>query len=254
MKPWHDRDEFWERTAASMFSERVIAAAPQDVENIIALLGLQPGASVLDLCCGVGRHAIELARLGFRVTAVDRTQDYLDRASARAEKEGLSIEFVCADMRAFCREAAFDAVVNLYTAFGYFEDIEEDRQVVRNVWRSLVPGGAFVLELMGKEVLARIYQARDWAELEDGSLMLQERTIARDWSWMENRWILIRDGERTEFQLGHRVYSAAELKGLLTGCGFAQASAYGNLGGAPYDQAARRLVVVAQKEKLPIES
>ena len=247
MKPWHDRDEFWERTAASMFSERVIAAAPQDVENIIALLGLQPGASVLDLCCGVGRHAIELARLGFRVTAVDRTQDYLDRASARAEKEGLSIEFVCADMRAFCREAAFDAVVNLYTAFGYFEDIEEDRQVVRNVWRSLVPGGAFVLELMGKEVLARIYQARDWAELEDGSLMLQERTIARDWSWMENRWILIRDGERTEFPLSHRLYSAMELKGLLVECGFAETHAYGDLHGAPYDHTARRLVVVARK-------
>jgi SAM-dependent methyltransferase len=252
MKPWHDRDEFWESTAASMFSERIIAAAPQDVENLVALLGIEPrmqhpAARVLDLCCGVGRHSIELARLGFQVTGVDRTQAYLDRAAARAEEEGLAIEYVCADMRAFCREGAYDAVVNLYTAFGYFEDIEEDRQVVRNVWRSLAPGGVFVLELMGKEVLARIYQARDWAELEDGSLMLQERTIARDWSWMENRWILIRDGERTEFQLGHRVYSAAELKGLLAECGFAQTNAYGGLDGAPYDQAARRLVVVGRK-------
>jgi SAM-dependent methyltransferase len=252
MKPWHEQDRFWEMTAPAMFGERLIAVAPQDVEDIVALLGIErrmkhPAAKVLDLCCGVGRHSIEFARLGFQVTAVDRTQAYLDRASARAEAEGLAIEFVRADMREFCREGAYDAVVNLYTAFGYFEDIEDDRQVVRNVHRSLAPGGAFVLEMMGKEVLARIYQARDWAEMDDGSLLLQERTLSQDWSWMENRWILIKDGVRTEFPLSHRIYSAAELKGLLAGCGFAETKAYGDLGGAPYDQTARRLVVVAHR-------
>jgi SAM-dependent methyltransferase len=248
MKPWHEQDELWERTAPAMFSERLIAAAPQDVADIVTLLGIAPGANVLDLCCGVGRHSVELARLGFQVTAVDRTQAHLDRAMARAEEEGLAIEFVCADMREFCREAAFDAVVNLYTAFGYFEDIQEDKRVVHNVYRSLVPGGAFVIDIMGKEVLARIFRARDWAELEDGSLMLQERTLSQDWSWMENRWILIQGDVQHEFRLSHRIYSAAELKGLLTKCGFVETQAHGDLGGAPYDQTARRLVVVGRKE------
>jgi SAM-dependent methyltransferase len=252
MKPWHEQDRFWELTAIAMFSERLIAAAPQDVADILALLNIQPRmlhppARVLDLCCGVGRHAIEFARLGFQVTAVDRTQAYLDRASARAETEGLAIEFVCADMREFCRAGAYDAVVNLYTAFGYFEDMEEDRRVACNVHRSLVPGGAFVLELMGKEVLARVYQTRDWTEVGDGSLLLQERSLSQDWSWMENRWILVVDGERHEFHLSHRIYSAAELKRLLAECGFAETGAYGDLGGAPYDQTARRLVVVGRK-------
>jgi hypothetical protein len=58
-------------------------------------------------------------------------------------------------MREFFREVAYDAVFNLYTAFGYFEDMEEDRQVARNVWRSRVPGGALVLEMMGKVWLCR---------------------------------------------------------------------------------------------------
>jgi hypothetical protein len=119
--------------------------------------------------------------------------------------------------------------------------------VARNVHRSLVPGGAFVIELMGKEVLARIYQAREWAELDDGTLMLQERTITEDWSWMENRWIFIRDGVRIEYPFSHRIYSAAEIKGLLAECGFADLNACGDLGGASYDQTARRLVVVARK-------
>ncbi len=247
MKPWHEQDGFWETTGPAMFGEQRLAAAPADIEATVALLGIEPGANVLDLCCGVGRHSIELARLGYRVTAVDRTQAYLNQASSRAEAEGLTVEFVRADMREFCREAAYDAVVNLYTSFGYFEDIEEDRRVACNVHRSLVPGGAFVIEMMGKEVLARIYQARDWTEMDDGTLMLQERTLSQDWSWMENRWIFIVDGVRTEFLLSHRIYSAAELKGLLAGCGFAETNAYGDLDGAPYDQTARRLVVVARK-------
>jgi 2-polyprenyl-3-methyl-5-hydroxy-6-metoxy-1,4-benzoquinol methylase len=127
MKPWHEQDRFWEATGFAMFSEQRLAAAPADIEAAVALLGIEPGARVLDLCCGVGRHSLELARLGHQVTAVDRTQAYLDQASARAEAEGLTIEYVCADMRAFCREAAYDASVNLYTSFGYFEDIEDDR-------------------------------------------------------------------------------------------------------------------------------
>jgi hypothetical protein len=77
--------------------------------------------------------------------------------------------------------------------------------------------------------------------------MLQERTITKDWSWMENRWIFVVDGVRTDLVLSHRIYSAAELKGLLVECGFAGASAYGDLSGAPYEHTARRLVVVARK-------
>jgi 2-polyprenyl-3-methyl-5-hydroxy-6-metoxy-1,4-benzoquinol methylase len=88
MKPWHEQDRFWETTAAAMFGERRLAAAPADIAAAVALLGIEPGARVLDLCCGVGRHSIELARLGYRVTAVDRTQAYLNQAFSRAEAEG----------------------------------------------------------------------------------------------------------------------------------------------------------------------
>jgi SAM-dependent methyltransferase len=245
-KPWYQDDALWEVVDPILFDERRWSNAPAEVEAIVALLGIEPGARVLDLCCGVGRHALEFARRGFHVTGVDRTQLYLDRASAKAAQEGLGIEFVREDMRTFCRPGAFDAIVNLFTSFGYFCDPKENRQVATNVYRSLKPGGAFVIELMGKEILARIFQERDWQE-QDGAFILYERRVTDSWSWMENRWILLKEGERTEMRLSHRIYSAAELRALLGSCGFAPVDAYGDLEGRAYDHVARRLVVVACK-------
>ena len=245
-KRWHEQDEFWNTFAPTLFTEEHWSRAPEEVEHVISLLGIKAGARVLDLCCGTGRHSLELVRRGFRVTGVDRTQRYLDSASEQADEEGLEIEFVLDDMRTFCRADVFDAVINVYTAFGYFEDQEDDRQVVMNVFRSLRSGGVFLLDMMSKEVLARKFRERDWRE-EDGVLILQEREIARNWSWIENRWILLKGNERTEFRLSHRLYSATELMSLLTTCGFGQVDAYGDLEGGPYDHTASRLVVVGRK-------
>ena len=245
-QPWHEQNAFWETVAPTLFTQRRWSDAPAEVEQVVSLLGIEPGAHILDLCCGVGRHSLELARRGFQVTGVDRTRLYLDRASRQAEAEGLQVEFVQSDMRTFCRPDAFDAVVNLFTSFGYFEDPEDDHQVALNVYRSLKSGGVFLLEMMGKEVLARIFRERDWYE-EDGVLILQERKITKNWGWMESRWILFADNNRTELKLSHRIYSAVELASLLAECGFAHLDAYGDLEGRAYDHLARRLVVVARK-------
>jgi ubiquinone/menaquinone biosynthesis C-methylase UbiE len=130
---WYEREEFWESMAPKIFSEGHWKNAAAEVDSFIRLLGISPGAKLLDLCCGPGRHALELARRGFHVTAVDRTATYLEQAKERAEQEGLPIEFVLADMRHFRRPGSFDAVLNLYTSFGYFEHPEEDKQVLENV-------------------------------------------------------------------------------------------------------------------------
>ena len=246
MGAWHERDAFWVKWAPFLFGEQRWQQTPQEVTEIVSLLGIAPGAAVLDLCCGPGRHSLELARRVFAVTGVDVTRAYLDQAGGRAEAEGLSVEFIEEDMRAFRRPESFDAAINVFTSFGYFEDIEDDRRVAANVYLSLKEGGAFLIDLMGKEVLARIFQERHWSEV-DGALVLQELRVCRDWSWIENRWIMIGDGESEEYSISHRLYSAAELKSLLTGCGFDAVEAYGSLSGTPYDTAARRLVIVARK-------
>lgn len=243
---WHEQDEFWNDVERALFTEHRTSDAATEVERLIALLRLEPGAAVLDLCCGVGRHTLEFARRGFRVTGVDRTRAYLDRAAARAAEDGLAVDFVEADMREFRRPGAYDVVVNLFTSFGYFEDPDEDRRVLLNVHHSLAEGGVLLMDLMGKEVLARVFVERDWRE-EDGMLVLEEGKVNRDWSWIENRWILIGDERRTEHRLGLCIYSAAELSGLLRDCGFGSVVAYGDLTGSPYDLAASRLVMLARK-------
>jgi len=246
MRPWHELDEFWEAFGPTLFAQEHWSAAPIEVNGIISLLQLQPGMSILDLCCGPGRHSLELARRGFYVTGVDRTRRYLDRGATQAEREGLQIEFVHEEMRNFCRPSTFDAVINVYTSFGYFENPQEDRQVAMNISRSLKPGGVLVMEMMGKEVLARVFQERSWHE-EDGVLILEERKIRNGWDWIDSRWILFQDGRRIEKTVSLRLYSAAELTSLLATCGFARAEVYGDLAGSAYDHTAKRLVVVGHK-------
>ncbi|MBD3334973.1 MAG: methyltransferase domain-containing protein [Candidatus Eisenbacteria bacterium] len=246
MRPWHDDDAFWSAVEDVLFPARRRELAEDEARRIVACLGIEPGARILDLCCGVGRHSVQLAKLGFQVTAVDRTESYLKRARASASEEGVEVEFIHEDMRRFRRDEAFDAAVNMFTSFGYFEDPEEDRLVVRNLCGSLRPGGRLMMDLMGKEVLARIFRPRDWHE-GDGFIILEERAVSQNWSWIQNRWIVLRGDERRDLSLSHRLYAASELIKLLRDEGFGAARSYGDLAGAPYDHAAKRLVVVAEK-------
>ena len=95
-------------------------------------------------------------------------------------------------------------------------------------------------------MLTRIFQEKRWFE-EDGTIVLEESKINEDWSAVECRWIIIRDSKRDEFRFSLRLYSAARLSELLKSCGFGQVEIYGDLCGSPYDQTAKRLVVVAHK-------
>lgn len=245
---WHEDEAFWERIEEFVFPPEKVEEATEQVEQLLALLDLDEGARVLDVPCGVGRHAVELARRGFGVTAVDATEGYLETARARARDTDVDvdIEFVRADMREFRREAAYDAVLNLYTSFGYFEDRTDDERVARNFYESLRPDGWLAMSLTSKEILARDFQSRDWHE-RDGSFMLEEREVVDAWSRLENRWIVVDGGDVTEFSVSHRVYSAFELTQLLERVGFEDVDVYGRLDGAEYDEDAELLLVVARK-------
>lgn len=93
-----------------------------------------------------------------------------------------------------------------------------------------------------------IYLPRDWQELPDGSFYLQDRKVKCAWTWMENRWILLKpDGQQCEFAVEHRIYDGAGLRALLLDAGFASVELYGGLAGEPYDAKATRLVAVARR-------
>ena len=249
MTTWYDQDDFWETFRPTLFSEQRWDAAPTEVDHLLTLLDLEPGAPVLDLCCGPGRHSLELARRGFEVIGVDRTASYLEAARQQANEEGREVEFVQEDMRRFVRPGAFDAAINLFTSFGYFEDPAQDLQVAEHLYTSLKPGGKLVMEMMGKEALARIFQERDWFWLDEekGVIMLEERKLSQGWGWIESTWTLLRGSERQTYTVSHRLYAGTELAALLRQAGFSSVELFGGLEGVPYDQRARRLVAMAEK-------
>jgi SAM-dependent methyltransferase len=243
---WHSDDQFWKTCGPWMFTEKRWANTPTEVDSILKLLAIPPQAAILDLCCGPGRHSLELARRGFSVVGVDRTASYIAEARKRAKTEKLKVDFIRQDMRRFCRPGAFDAGINMFTAFGYFKKPQDNQRVLLNLHRSLKPGGSVLLELMGKEILARGFREREWHE-ENSTLFLEERKLSQGWSWIECRWILIKGTKRKEFVISHRLYSARELSELLIACGFHNVRVFGDLGGSDYDQNAKRLVISAQK-------
>lgn len=237
---WSDDDALWAAFDPVLFTRARAEAAPAEIDQVLALAGVTHG-DALDLCCGPGRHVHALVRRGFRVTGVDRTRRYLDRARALVP----DAELVEADMRDFRREAAFDLVVNLWSAFGYFDDDADEARVLGNVRASLRPGGAFVLELHGKEVLARTFQPRSWWSGDDGSVVCEDRRVVDDWRRIESTWTLFSNGQRFERNVRIRSYSAGELRRMLADARFTHVRCFGSLAGVPYDENALRLVILA---------
>lgn len=243
---WFDDPTFWEGTAFLLFSEDRMKKAAEEMDNFLKISGVPAGARVLDLCCGIGRHTLELARRGFVMTGVDISGQYLREARQRAAEETLSVEFIESDMRSFCRESAFDAAINLYTSFGFFPDPNDDLKVARNLRSSVRPGGWVVFDMQGKETLARKYQPRDWQTMPDGTIVLSDRTLIGNWERVSNRWIVLRNQDRHEFTFEVRLYSAVELTALLREAGFVSITVFGGLDGTPYNHEAKRLVALAR--------
>jgi SAM-dependent methyltransferase len=243
---WFADESIWEDLYPFTFPESAFAVADEQVAKILRLTGVG-GGTVLDLCCGPGRHVVALAKRGIAVTAVDRTAFLLDRARARAMHANLSVEFVLEDMRRFSRPASFDLIINFFTSFGYFDDQADDLRVLELVRENLRPNGVFVLEMVSKERLARVFQATTSRELPNGHVLFERHEIVDDWTRIQNRWTLIRGGETRTVEFTHRIYSGQEMKDLLTKAGLAGARVYGDLDGSSYGFEAQRLVAVARR-------
>jgi ubiquinone/menaquinone biosynthesis C-methylase UbiE len=135
-----------------VYKHRDFQGAYQEVQKMISWLKLPQGSSVLDLCCGMGRHSLALADAGYKVTGVDLS-DVLLREAHAADPEG-RVSWHQGDMRAVPLDESFDAVVNLFTSFGYFEEDGEQLKVLKEIYRLLKPGGRFIIDYLNPAYVA----------------------------------------------------------------------------------------------------
>jgi SAM-dependent methyltransferase len=220
----------------------------REVDFIVKALDLPAGAKVLDLCCGQGRHSLELARRGFQVVGVDLSEALLYAARKRAESEGLSVTFLHCDMREIDFADEFDAVINMFTSFGYLESEAEDEKVLGKVAQALKSGGKFLLDVVNRDRLVQDFQAREWHAADEGWLVLEERTFDHLSGRMETRWVCVaRDGVRYERLSSVRLYTASELRTMLERAGLKVTNLFGDYDGSPYSWDSQRLIVVACK-------
>ena len=223
-------------------------ASAGEAEGIGALLALAPGARVLDLACGHGRHAIPLAARGLRVTATDLSETMLARAQREAAARGVSVRCLRSDMRALPFEAAFDAVINVFTAFGYFADEADDLAALRGVHRALRPGARFLLETLHRDGLVARFQPRVEYTTSGGA------HVIRDYVWdaardvIEDRVELRRaDGTQARYSTSLRMRTLREWLALLRQAGLEPVAWHGGLDGRPLERESRRVVLIAAR-------
>ena len=245
-REWFDHESFWRDLYPFMFPEKRLAAATKEAAELLRLTRPR-GRAVLDLCCGPGRFSVALAKRGYRVTGVDTTRYLLGKARARARAARVKVEWIEADMRDFVRPGAFDLAISMFTSFGFFDDKREDLQVLRNMLESLKPRGVCLIDVMGKEHLARIFDPSVASSLPDGTRLLQLHSVRDDWTRVRNEWIVIRRGRAKTFKFDLTIYSGQELRDRMEQVGFVDVTLFGGTGGEPYGLGSQRLVAVGRR-------
>jgi SAM-dependent methyltransferase len=243
---WYEK-YFTEEWMRFRDASTLLRKAPQEVDFLEKTLRISPPAKVLDLGCGFGRHAIELALRGYRVTGVDISTGLLAYAKKMAQERGVSVSWVQQDMRNIDFRAEFDAAICLFTSFGYFESEEEDCDVLRRISRALRPESRVVLDVENRDGLLMRYQSRDWWQTELGDLVMEERRFDPVKGRGHTKIVLISEGRRTEHNLSIRWYSVPELERMLKDVEMQIRDLYGGLDGSQYGLDAMRLIVLGEK-------
>ena len=209
------------------------------------LLGLRPGQHVLDVPCGTGRIAIQLAAMGIQVTGVDLSAAYLERARSDAKRAGVSVRFLNGDMRAIECDRELDAAFNWFGSFGYFSE-RENLAFARRVQRALRPGARFLVEALNKPWLLRQHRP-EWRETHGGVQIVSRWSFDARTSRMRDRWTLSKGARVEEHRISVRLFSGPELRRLLLAAGFAEVALYGYPPVGKLGARSRRLIAVARK-------
>jgi SAM-dependent methyltransferase len=214
----------------------------------LQLLELPSGARLLDVPCGQGRHAHLLAEAGFDVDGLDYSADLL--AKARERGEGRGLRYTRGDMRKLPARWTdrFDAVLNLFTSFGFFVDPADDRRVIEEFARVLKPGGLLVWHGGSRDGVMARFLGRDWWTTRDGTMIAHERTFdpLSGVLTIRSTW----RGPRTQGEREHRIrlYTATRIAELCADAGLIVEQAFDGFRDRPLRRKSSEMLLVARKE------
>jgi SAM-dependent methyltransferase len=221
----------------------------REAEAVIRMLQIEPGEKIMDMACGFGRHSVILAQKGFAVTGYDLSETFLNKAKELAGRLDVKLELKQGDMRDISFENEFDAIINMFTAFGFFEREQEDLKVLKGVHQALKPQGQFLMDVVNREwILANMIDRR-WSR-EEQVYMLEERFFDFFRSRLEivNK-LLLPSGEIKNSNYSIRLYTLTEMLDLFNRAGLMLTDVYGDFNGALYNERSPRMILVAQKEE-----
>jgi ubiquinone/menaquinone biosynthesis C-methylase UbiE len=223
--------------------EPIFSAAEDrhDVSRLIELLRLPVGARILDVPCGQGRHTRLLAEAGFDVVGLDYSRHLLQRAKA----EGGGARYTRGDMRQLPPSwtGRFDALVNLFTSFGFFLNPADDVKVVHEFARVLEPNGILVWHGASRDGVMSSFVAKDWWQSNDGTFIAHERTFDPLSGIMS---VFVRQGD-AERQYRIRLYTATRLAELFAAEGLIVEEAYDAWSERPLRRRTGSMTLVARK-------
>lgn len=218
------------------------------VEAVRRWLSLDSGMRLLDLACGQGRHAVALAAAGLNVTGQDLSPTMLALAAEAQALAGTDVTWRQGDMREIPEQGTYDAVISLFSAFGYFPEDDDNITVLRRVTAALAPGGRFLIDLNNREpaVMAGVQQ-RAWEPQDDGSTLLEDRTYDLLTGRMAIRLTRLDGSAMETSEQILRLYTLPELVNLLRLVGLAPTGVWGDYDGQDYTLSSPRMIVRAVK-------
>lgn len=260
--------EWWQTVFDDKYLNTYIDVLPtertkKEVSFIINKLDLPKGASILDLACGHGRHALKLAQHDFDVTGVDYSQHFIDIAKKQATEKKINIKFVQADMRELSYKEEFDAVINVFTSFGYFKKESDNVLTLRKISSALKTGGKFLINLGNEKFVSgimmkegkpdkqeRIFTKKSTERLSNGLIL----DITDKWDTTTKRWnrkrVWHEDDQKREYEVSVRLFNHKEMKELLEKNGFQIVQTWGDFNGASFDtKNSKSMIILARKSE-----
>lgn len=228
-----------------VYKHRDMQGAYDEVRKMVNWLELAQGAEILDLCCGMGRHSMALAEFGFQVTGVDLSEILLQEA-VKIDVDG-QVTWIRGDMRAVPLSKSFDAVVNLFTSFGYFDEDAQNEKVLHEMHRLLKNDGRFIIDFLNPGYVRANLVEQSERQVDD--LTIREMRSIED-GCVRKRIVISEPGEQDRHYLEQvKLYERPDFEAMLQRAGLHIDHVYGDYEGQAYTQSvSSRLIFVGHKE------